>query len=268
MAAPGVRCAMADRGRAASTEERAAPAAATTHGGPLLELGFVAVGLLAYLLVRAHTASRADEAVANAQEVLALERVLHLDLEHGIQAVTLATPWLTGLATWFYVWGYFPAVVTTTLWLYATNRDAYRTLRTALLVSGALGLLVYATYPCAPPWLTDPAYIDTVTNASLQGVARPGALTNELGALPSFHVGWLVVAAAVLFGATRSRLARVLCVVWPGVMVYAVVATGNHWLLDVPAGLAIAAMGLLVAVRVRPTAPRAARPRHTQHAPG
>jgi membrane-associated phospholipid phosphatase len=239
------------------------PAPTRRHGRPLLELGLVAAGLVAYLAVRWATAGRTDEAVANARDVLALEQALHLDLEHGIQAATLTAAWLTEVATLFYVWGYFPAVIAVTLWLYVRDRDAYRTLRTALLVSGALGLLVYATFPCAPPWLTDPAYTDTVADASLTGLARPGAITNELGALPSFHCGWLVVAAAVLFVATRSRLVRVVCVAWPALMAYAVVATGNHWVLDVPAGLAIAGVGVLVAMHAS-----AARPPETPRTPG
>ena len=37
---------------------------------------------------------------------------------------------------------------------------------------------------------------------------------NELGAIPSFHCGWLTVAAVVVWSATRSRLVRVLCVVY------------------------------------------------------
>ena len=244
-------------------DARPEPAPSRRHGGPLLELGFVAAGLVAYLAVGWSTAGRTDHAAANARELLALEQALHLDLEHGIQAVTLATPWLADVATLFYVWGYFPALVSVTVWLYVRDRDAYRTLKTALLVSGTLGLLVYATYPCAPPWLTDAAYTDTVADASLEGVARPGLIMNELGALPSFHVGWLVVAAAVLFVVTRSRLVRVVCVVWPALMAYAVVATGNHWVLDVPAGLAIAGVGVVVAVHAS-----AARPPETPGAPG
>jgi hypothetical protein len=41
-------------------------------------------------------------------------------------------------------------------------------------------------------------------------------------------------------------------------MSVAVVVTGNHWVLDVPAGLALAAFGLLVAVRIPAAHPPAA----------
>ena len=77
--------------------------------------------------------------------------------------------------------------------------------------------------------------------------ARPVGIANELGAIPSFHVGWLALASYVVYRVTGSVLLRVLCVLVPAVMGYAVLATGNHWVLDIPAGLAVAGIGLLVA---------------------
>lgn len=216
--------------------------------GPGLELGFVALGLTGYLLVGWATAGRTGEAVANAREVLALEESLGLDVEHAAQSATSgAAPWLAQLAAGFYVVGYFPLVVAATVWLYLRHRDRYRTLRTALLASGAVGLLVYALYPCAPPWMTDTRFSDTVGTGALQVFARPPGIMNEVGAMPSFHCAWLTLAACVVFTATRSRVVRGLCVALPLAMFVAVVVTGNHWVLDVPAGLALAAFGLLVA---------------------
>ena len=51
----------------------------------------------------------------------------------------------------------------------------------------------------------------------------------------------------MVWSATRSRLVRVLCVVYPALMFVAV--TGNHWIIDVPAGVALAAAGVVVATR-------------------
>src|SRR5512141_938328 len=85
---------------------------------PLLELGFVALGLVGYLLVRWYTLGRTDEAVANARQVLALEEALGFDREYAVQAATYASaPWLGHAATQFYVWGYFPVLVATATWL-------------------------------------------------------------------------------------------------------------------------------------------------------
>lgn len=216
----------------------------------LPELGLVAGGFVVYLLVRWHTLDRTEDAVANARDVLALEGALALDQEHGIQSATFSSaPWLGDAATHVYVWGYLPVLVAATVWLYVRHRDSYRTLRTALVVSGSLGLLVYALYPVAPPWISDDRFTDTVTEASLDGFARPAGVMNELGAIPSFHCGWLTIAAVVVFGATRSRLVRVLCVVYPTLMFFSVVVTGNHWIIDIPAGVALAGVGVFIASR-------------------
>jgi hypothetical protein len=216
----------------------------------LVELGFVAVALALYLLVREYTDGRTGEAVANALDVLAVERWLGVDWEHAIQDATLAVPWLSGFVTQFYVWGYFPAVFGTLIWLFVRHRDAYRPFRNALLASGVVGLLVYAVYPCAPPWIGGEGFTDTVATDSLEAMARPEGITNHLGAIPSFHVGWLILAGWAVFRVARPGLVRVLCVLWPATMAYAVVATGNHWVLDIPAGAALAAIGVFVAGRV------------------
>lgn len=212
----------------------------------LTELSFVAAGVACYLLVRALTVDRVDEAVANAHQVLTLERDLGLDWEHAVQQSALDVPWLSTAATQFYFWGYFPTLIVAVVWLYRRHRDSYTTLRNLVLASGAVGFVWYAVYPCAPPRLTDERFVDTLAEAALADVERPIGLTNEIAAMPSFHVGWLVVAAVVVFGATRSPVLRTLCVVVPVAMAYAVVATGNHWVLDVPAGAAIAVAGGLI----------------------
>ena len=226
-------------------------APARSDRGPLAEVGFVVLGLVGYLLVRWYTLDRTDEATANARDVLALEESLALDLEHALQRTTVTSAsWLADVATHFYVWGYLPVLVTATIWLYVRHRDHYRTLRNALLASGVVGLVIYALYPVAPPWITDDRFHDTVANASLEAFARPAGIMNELGAMPSFHCAWLTLAAAVVFTATRSRVLRVAAVAWPAFMCFAVVVTGNHWLLDLPAGLALAGLGLLAAFAV------------------
>lgn len=215
--------------------------------GVALELGFVAVALACYLLVRWHTAPLTDQAVANAREVLAVERILGLDWERAIQDYALAHAWLAEAASQYYVWGYFPVLVPVMVWLYVRHRGPYRTMRNALLASGAMGLLVYAFFPCAPPWVAVPGFVDTVSVSSLGDVARPSSIANVMGAMPSFHCGWLALAGVVVYRTVRSVVVRAVCVLHPAITCYVVVATGNHWVLDVPAGLVVAGLGLVVA---------------------
>ncbi len=223
--------------------ERPTAARRATLRAVLPELGFVAVGLLLYLAVGRHTSHLTDEAIANAERVLRLERALGIDWEHAIQDAALAVPGLAAFSTHFYVWGYLPVMVGTTVWMYVRHPESYPRLRNALLASGAVGLVVYALFPCAPPWIVG-GFTDTVTTHSLTFAARPLGITNHLGAVPSFHCGWLILLGVVVYAATTSRVLRVLCVAVPLVMCLVVVATGNHWVLDIPAGAALAAVGL------------------------
>jgi hypothetical protein len=219
--------------------------------GVLVELALIGVALACNLVVRWYTLDDVDTAVAHARDLLGLQRTLGLDWERPVQDATLGVPGLSHFLSWFYVWGYFPAVFAALLGLYVARPAAYALLRNALLLSGAVGLLFYAFYPCAPPRLAGLGYTDTVlTSDALDAAARPQGLANEIAAIPSFHLAWLVVVAVVVFRTVRSRWLRVLCVLEPAVMAYAVVATGNHWVLDVPAGVALAAVGLVAAQRL------------------
>lgn len=230
----------------------AGPARATRPGWRdlPLELGLVAVAVVVNLWVRAYTLDDHDEAVANAADVLALEQALGLDWEHAVQELTLAVPGLVTLASWYYVAGYFPVIGSVLVWLFVRHRATYRRLRTALLASGAVGMLGYAFYPTAPPRLTTFGFADPVAAGELGDAARPEGLANELAAIPSFHVGWLLLAVVAAASVVRSRWLRVVLLLQPVVMSVVIVATANHWVLDVPPGLAVAAVGAVVAWKV------------------
>ena len=216
----------------------------------VLELGFVAVALACYLLVGWYAGDRTDEAVRHARDLFDLEQRLGLDWEHAVQDGMLSVPGLEPVVTQFYTWAYFPTLVVLALWLYRRHREAYRRLRNALLASGVVGLVVYATWPCAPPWIGGVGFTDTVSSGAFESVARPAGITNHLGAVPSFHVGWVILVAVAVHGVARTRPGRLLSVLHPVAMAYAVVATGNHWVLDVPAGLLLALVGLALAALV------------------
>ena len=228
--------------RVATARERGAQ-------GVLLQLGIVAIALLGNLAVRWYTVDQTETALANAHALLDLQERLHLDWEHAIQDA-LDQPWLGEFFSWFYVWGYLPVVLGALVVLYLRSMERYLILRDALLASGVAGLLVYALYPVAPPRLTALGYHDTIAASVVEGAARPVGIANEIAAVPSFHLGWLIIVAVVVYRATSSAPVKVLCVAHPVLMGVAVLATGNHWLLDLPAGALIAVLGLAVADRL------------------
>lgn len=234
------------------------PAHPITWRGVLVEVGFVAIALALNAIVRWYTLDDYALAVRNAADVLELEQALGLDWEHALQDFLLSVPGLVTASSWYYVYGYLPSVIGTLVWLYLRHRDAYRLLRNSLLASGAVGLLGYAFYPTAPPRLTDFGFTDPVAAGTLAEAARPEGIANEIAAIPSFHVGWLLLAAVVAAGVVGPWWARLLLLLQPVLMSVVIVATANHWVIDIPAGLLVAAFGLAVAWWIESLRPPAA----------
>jgi hypothetical protein len=223
---------------------------ATGPTGVLIEIGVVLAALLANLLARAFTRDDLGVAVDHAHALLALQRRLGLDWEHAAQDAVEAVPRLGTFASWFYVWGYLPVVAGVLVALFVRRPADYAFLRNALVAGGVVGLPVYVLYPLAPPRLAGLGYTDTVASTLVSDAARPVGIANEIAAMPSFHVGYLVVVSAVVWRITRSPLLRGWCVLHPLAMCWVVLATGNHWVLDLPAGALLAAVAVAAAALV------------------
>ena len=73
---------------------------------------------------------------------------------------------------------------------------------------------------------------------------------NQYAAMPSLHVGWDLLAGIAIFCAATHWALRAAACLMPALMAWAVVATGNHYLLDVAAGTALVIVGHVVAVAI------------------
>ncbi len=207
----------------------------------------VGMALLAYLSVRFMTQGDLATAHRNARQVLQFQRAIGLDLEHGIQAFFLEDHAIITLANWIYIWGYWPVLAFTLIYFGARHRDAYIELRNAMFISGAIGLVIFATYAVAPPRLFSPVYVDTVTEYSFfYRVAQPPSLANQYAAVPSFHFGWNLLVAIAWYRVARTTSLRWLSLALPIGMAFAVVVTANHWVIDVVAGGLVAGTGLAI----------------------
>lgn len=226
--------------------------AESAHHGLVREVGLVAFAIVAYFAIRNATVGGADEAAENAGRILDAERALGIAWEERIQGWIVESDLLVMLVNWVYIWGHWPVILGAATALFLYRRDRYYLLRNALFVSGGIGFLFFAFFPVAPPRLVDYGLVDTVTNESSSYRAlQPPGLTNQYAAFPSLHFGWNVVAGVVLFLAATHLVVRVFAVVGPLAMAFAVVATANHFVLDVAGGLAVVAIGLAVALALR-----------------
>jgi membrane-associated phospholipid phosphatase len=214
------------------------------------EVGIVTLAALVYAAVRALTRGDLDEAEENGRRILHLERTLHIDWESAIQSATLAHQPLSTLANWIYIWGFWPVLAGSAVFLYTRHRDEYFRLRNAVFVSGLIGFAFFAFLPVAPPRLADPQLVDTITDRTgWYRTVLPEGVTDEYAAMPSLHVGWSLLVGIALARALGRR-AYALALVIPAAMAFAVVATANHYVLDVVVGCGVALTALLVASRL------------------
>ena len=67
----------------------------------------------------------------------------------------------------------------------------------------------------------------------------------------------MAIGVALAAATTRRRWLQVLALSWGPIVALSTVATANHYVFDVAAGLAVTALGYVVALRPRLVAPRA-----------
>ncbi len=231
--------------------ERPIRRAARWIGEPVAQLLLVLTAALTYFGVRGFTEAGRDTAVAHARSVVTFERHLGFDAEAWLQHRTVDHHAIVTVMNWIYIWGHWPVIVATLVWLHREQRDTYRLLRNAMFISGAIGLAVFATYPVAPPRLADLGFVDTVTeHSNSYRVLQPPALVNKYAALPSLHVGWNFLVGVIVSGQTSRRWLRRIALLSPLLMFTAVVLTGNHYIIDGIIGVAVASVGRSLAGRL------------------
>jgi membrane-associated phospholipid phosphatase len=215
----------------------------------LQQLAVVVLGIVVYFGVRGQTAGRPSTAVDHAHDLIGFESRLGLNKEKQVQGLLGGREWLVDVGNWVYIWGHWPVIATVMLWLALRHRVMFLRLRNAMICSGSVGLIIFATYPVAPPRLTDLGLIDTVTERSkAYRVLQPPAFVDQYAAMPSLHVGWDLLVGIAVATAASNLVVRWVGALMPVLMAWAVVLTANHYLLDIVAGALLALAGLGVAV--------------------
>lgn len=208
----------------------------------------IVLAVVAYFGVRGLTEGSADLAIANAERVIELEMALLIAVEARLQDALLVSKALVNLVNWIYIWGHWPVIAVVAVWLFFHDPPRYRLYRNAFLVSGAIGLIIFALFPVAPPRLLDLGTIDTVTLYSrAYRVLQPPVFVNQYAAMPSLHLGWDLLICIALFQSTRLWALRAFALLLPPAMFAAIVLTANHYVVDGVAGVTVALVGLGIA---------------------
>ena len=240
-----------ERGRRSTSPRRSR----TRRSRVVREFVLIVTAIVLYFLVRGLIDSRIAVAFRNAEHVVRIEQSAGLFVEPDLQDVVVQRGWLVDAANYVYIYGHWPVVALTLAWLLVRHRDAYGRFRNAILISGAIGLLIFALFPVAPPRFLDGyGFVDTVTEqTTAYRVLQPPAFINQYAAVPSLHFGWNLLMGIAWAGLAGSWVGRLFGWLMPPAMLAAIVLTANHYVLDGIAGGLIALLGLVLATRIMTT---------------
>jgi membrane-associated phospholipid phosphatase len=183
-------------------------------------------------------------ATDHARWVVDAQKSIGVNVESSVQTALHGT-----IAIWIlnnlYLAAQLVVVPGTLMWLYRRNRPVYVRLRNTVLATWLIAMPIYALFPVAPPRLAGVGLVDTITQGG--GVRLDSALTtafyNPLAAVPSLHAGFALAVGVALAAASRRRWLKLLALSWAPIISLAVVATGNHFLFDIAAGVLVTVTG-------------------------
>ncbi|AKJ13478.1 membrane protein [Streptomyces incarnatus] len=237
-----------------------------TRPNLLLELLLIRVVYAAYQQVRlAATGGTISGGRARAEQhghiVLGIERFLHIDIEHWANHAVVRIGWLRDFFDFYYESFHFVVPLTVLAVLYWRRPVDYRWARASLGFATFLALTGFWLFPLAPPRLMPGlGMIDTVHG--VQDFSKPDygtltALTNQYAAMPSLHFGWALWCGVVVAIIAPRWWMKALGLLHPLFTVSAIIATGNHWVLDAVGGGVVVSAGfglsyLFQGPRVRP----------------
>jgi membrane-associated phospholipid phosphatase len=186
-------------------------------------------------------------ATGHAQWVVDLQKSIGVNIESSVQAALDGTAVILVLNN-LYLLAQMVVVPGALIFLYRRNHELYVKLRNTVLATWLIAMPIYAIFPVAPPRLAGIGMLDTITQGG--GVRLDSSLTtsfyNPLAAVPSLHAGFALAVGVALAASFKNPFAKLLAWAWAPTIGLAVVATGNHFLFDIAAGVVVTVAGYVV----------------------
>jgi membrane-associated phospholipid phosphatase len=225
------------------------------------QIGLFLLAYGVYTVARFFTIGDLPSAKDHAHWIVNLEQSTGTGIEASVQQALSGT-WVIWLLNHLYLIAQLGVLPGALIFLYRRSEHLYAALRNTILATWLLSVPVYGLFPVAPPRLADIGLVDTITAQT--GFALDGKLTtsfyNELAAVPSLHVGFAVAIGIALAASFRHPVAKAISLMWGPIVGLAVVATGNHFVFDIAAGVVAAGLGYLLGTALtRPAVRRAPR---------
>jgi hypothetical protein len=193
-----------------------------------------------------------DRAFANGAWVIDFQRGLGAMFEVGLQDAVEGSGALIQALSLTYWLSQFAVVGLALIWVYLRAHEHFYGFRNTLIVGNLIGLAGYVLVPTAPPRMFPEAgFTDTLaTHSSVNHSSTLVAFSsNPYAAMPSLHALDALIVGVVMAVVVRSRWAKALWLLWPPWVWLAVMGTGNHFWLDIAAGIAVAAVAATIVYR-------------------
>lgn len=202
--------------------------------------GFV----LAYQVARGLADRAPLEAFENGRLVIDAERSLRTLVEADLQRVVVESggPLLSAV-NWTYWLAQFVVLGLALLWIYVRHNEVFARVRNWVLGTNMVALIGYVLVPTAPPrFFPEEGFVDTLAQSAAvnHGSGLIELASNRYAAMPSIHAADAVIIGFAMAMLVRARWARIAWTLWPSWVWFTVMATGNHFWLDVAAGVGVA----------------------------
>jgi hypothetical protein len=193
--------------------------------------------------------------MANALHVANFEAAHDLWIEPAIQSffarthtylgVTIDWSIVTKVVDALYGQGHVFFTLGFAIWVFLRRRALFSFLRNIFLLTNTFAVLLYESFPLAPPRLASGLRYDGhpyhFLDAVFGGANGLKIGFNQYAAMPSVHVAWALIVGLTMAWVTKPVLLRLLALCYPVIMIMVVIITGNHYILD-----ALGAVGVVL----------------------
>ena len=189
-------------------------------------------------------------AMRNALDVRRAQDLLGINWERAIQDWALNGPDVVmAVANWTYFNCQFTITYALLLFIYFRRNHAFYFVRNALLTTSFAGLVGYILLPTAPPRMMGGlGFVDTLQQTSVNHQSSIiSFFSNPYAAMPSLHTAYAVIIGCAGVLVFAHPVIRALWIGYPALVIFSIVATANHWLLDATVGAFVALFALLFA---------------------
>lgn len=203
-----------------------------------------------YSLVRGGSDAAQQVALANGERVIDAERGLGLWIEPYVQAFAVDHRWLADFANFMYLNSHYTVTVLFLFWLYLLHNASFYFVRNLMMAAMVIALIGYQFVPTMPPRFVPGLGIED-TISTLGGVSRDDAavkaLINPYAAIPSMHGAFSLIVGLTCYRLVRWRWLARAWLLYPVLVSWVVIATGNHYWLDIVLGWITAALAFAAA---------------------